>query len=146
MYGPRTPEIADRQGHVPAEAWRGVQCKATHELDAIVPVAKILGVAIESVIRLGEYRQTSMSHSGIRASPSTDRARSERRWAIVRLTLGVLQMTGAALALGLLAAGGVTRAALTVVVLTGLMTTISVVLFGRRSPRPDTSHRRSRST
>lgn len=86
-----------------------------------------------------------MSHSGIRDSPSTGQGQSERRWAIVRLTLGVLQMTGAALALGLLAAGGVTRASLTVVVLTGLMTTLSVLLFGRRAPRPHADHRRSRS-
>lgn len=86
-----------------------------------------------------------MSHSGIRVSAPTDQDRSERRWAIVRLTLGVLQMTGAALALGLLAAGGVTRAALTLVVLTGLMTTISVLLFGRHAPRPSAGDRRSRS-
>jgi hypothetical protein len=86
-----------------------------------------------------------MSHSTIRASALTDRHRSERRWALVRLTLGVLQMTGAALALGLLAAGGVTQASLTVVVLTGLMTTISVLLFGRRAPRANAGHRRSRS-
>ena len=110
-----------------------------------MPVARIVGAAIESVIRLGEYRPTPMSHSGIRASPSTDQDRSERRWAIVRLTLGILQMTGAALALGLLAAGGVTRASLTVVVLTGLMTTISVLLFARRAPRPTAGDRRSGS-
>ena len=86
-----------------------------------------------------------MPHSGIRASPSTDQDRWERRWALVRLTLGFFQMTGAALALGLLASGGVTRASLTVVVLTGLMTTISVLLFGRRAPRPTANHRGSHS-
>jgi hypothetical protein len=86
-----------------------------------------------------------MTHDRIRGSLSTDQDRWERRWAIVRLTLGILQMTGAGLALGLLAAGGVTRASLTVVVLTGLMTTLSVLLFGRRAPRPHADHRRSRS-
>jgi hypothetical protein len=41
-------------------------------------------------------------------------------------------MTAAAVALGLLVAGGVTPLALIVVVLTCLLTTISVVLFGSR--------------
>jgi len=86
-----------------------------------------------------------MTHFRIRGSLSTGQNRWERRWAIVRLALGILQMTGAALALGLLAAGGATRASLTVVVLTGLMTTLSVLLFGRRAPKPCASHRRSRS-
>ena len=57
-------------------------------------------------------------------------ARAERAWTFIRLTLGVLQMTGAAVALGLLVAGGVTALALILVVLTCLLTTISVVLFG----------------
>ena len=57
---------------------------------------------------------------------------TERRlWTTIRLILGLIQMTAAAVALGLLA-GGVTPLALIVVVLTCLLTTISVVLFGRR--------------
>jgi hypothetical protein len=57
---------------------------------------------------------------------------TERPWTIIRLTLGVMQMTAAAVALGLLVAGGVTALALILVVLTCLLTTISVVLFGTR--------------
>jgi hypothetical protein len=110
-----------------------------------MPIARVVGIAIEYGIRLGEYRERQMTHVRIRGEPSTDQDRWKRRWAIVRLTLGILQMTGAALALGLLAAGGVTRASLTVVVLTGLMTTLSVLLFGPRAPRPNADHRRSRS-
>lgn len=76
---------------------------------------------------------------------STKPATRDRFWATVRLTLGILQMTGAAVALGLLFAGGVTTAALTVVVLTGLTTTVSVLLFGRRSPGATNSDRDSLS-
>ena len=58
---------------------------------------------------------------------------TERRlWTTIRLTLGLIQMTAAAVALGLLVASGVTPLALIVVVLTCLLTTISVVLFGSR--------------
>jgi hypothetical protein len=50
------------------------------------------------------------------AGPDRDSSSAaERRWAIVRLVLGILQMTGAAAALGLLVSGGITRAALIVV-------------------------------
>jgi hypothetical protein len=55
-----------------------------------------------------------------------------RPWTTIRLTLGVMQMTAAAIALGVLVAGGVTALALVLVVLTCLLTTISVVLFGSR--------------
>ena len=51
-------------------------------------------------------------------------------WTVVRLTLGVLQMTGAAVALGLLLATGVTTAALILVVLLTALMTISIMLFG----------------
>lgn len=58
-----------------------------------------------------------------------------RRWAIVRLTLGVAQMTAAAFALGLLAAEGVSARALAAAVTACTITTLSVLLFGRRSPK-----------
>jgi hypothetical protein len=57
---------------------------------------------------------------------------TERPWTTIRVTLGVLQMTAAAVALGLLVATGVTALALILVVLTCLLTAFSVVLFGNR--------------
>jgi hypothetical protein len=53
----------------------------------------------------------------------------------MRLTLGVAQMTAAAFALGLLAAEGVSARALAAAVTACTITMISVVLFGRRSPK-----------
>lgn len=58
-----------------------------------------------------------------------------RRWAKIRIALGMVQMFGAAFSVVLLLQGGVTDIALVAVVLTGLCTTISVLLFGRRSPK-----------
>ena len=58
-----------------------------------------------------------------------------RRWALVRLTLGVSQMAAAAFALGLLAADGVSARALGSAVTACTITTVSVLLFGRRSPK-----------
>lgn len=57
---------------------------------------------------------------------------TERRWAWIRLLLGLAQMFGAVLSVTLLVLTGVTSAALTVVAVTGLLTTVSVVLFGGR--------------
>ena len=59
-----------------------------------------------------------------------------RRWTAVRYVLGLLQMAGAIISLVLLALSGVSTASLTSVVLTGLMTTVSVLLFGARKDRP----------
>lgn len=61
--------------------------------------------------------------------------RNDRRWAVVRITLGVLQMFGAAFSLTLLATTGANTLALSAVVATGVLTTISVLLFGSRRPR-----------
>ena len=58
-----------------------------------------------------------------------------RPWAITRLTLGVAQMTAAAFALGLLAAEGASARALAAAVTACTITMVSVVLFGRRSPK-----------
>ena len=66
---------------------------------------------------------------------------SERRWAVVRLLLGMLQMGGAVVALVLVGTVGVTPLSLTVVVVTGLCTTLSVLLFGSRQRRPPFSRK-----
>lgn len=55
--------------------------------------------------------------------------RSARRWAHVRFVLGFLQMFGAAFSLGLLVFGGITPLALSVVLITGIFTTVSILLF-----------------
>lgn len=60
---------------------------------------------------------------------------AERRWALLRLVLGFLQVFGASLAFTLLLQTGVTRLALIIVTATGLCTTLSVVLFGGRRRR-----------
>ena len=53
---------------------------------------------------------------------------------MIRLTLGVAQMSTAAFALGLLALEGVTARVLAAAVTACTITTLSVLLFGRRSP------------
>jgi hypothetical protein len=55
--------------------------------------------------------------------------RSARRWAHVQFILGFLQMFGAAFSLGLLVFGGITALALSVVLVTGILTTVSILLF-----------------
>ena len=55
--------------------------------------------------------------------------RSASRWAHVRFTLGFLQMFGAAFSLGLLVVGGITPLALSSVLITGIFTTVSILLF-----------------
>jgi hypothetical protein len=58
------------------------------------------------------------------------------RWpALVRLALGITQMSAAAFALGLLAAEGVTARALAAAVIACTITTVSVLLFGRRTSK-----------
>jgi hypothetical protein len=51
---------------------------------------------------------------------------------MLRLVLGFLQVFGATLGMGLLLLTGVTSLSLLVVTLTGLCTTVSVLLFGGR--------------
>jgi hypothetical protein len=58
---------------------------------------------------------------------------AERSWQIARFVLGVLQMGGAALSLLLILRMGFTKLSLGVVMVTCLVTSISVVLFGARS-------------
>jgi hypothetical protein len=55
--------------------------------------------------------------------------RSVKRWAHVRFVLGFLQMFGAAFSLGLLVFGGITPLALSVVLITGIFTAVSILLF-----------------
>ena len=64
----------------------------------------------------------------------------ERRWAWIRLLLGLAQMFGAILSLTLLVLTGVTSAALTVVAVTGFLTTVSIVLFGGRRSKDRREH------
>ena len=64
----------------------------------------------------------------------------ERPWAWIRLLLGLAQMFGAILSVTLLVLTGVTSAALIVVVVTGLLTTVSVVLFGGRRSKDSRDH------
>jgi hypothetical protein len=70
-----------------------------------------------------------MSMKGLIADP-------RRRWAAIRYVLGMVQMAGAVISLVLLALTGVSTASLTSVVLTGMATTVSVVLFGARKGDP----------
>lgn len=58
----------------------------------------------------------------------------ERRWAFVRMALGLLQMAGAAFSLTLLFLTGVNTVSLGAVAVTGILTTISILLFGGRPP------------
>ena len=51
------------------------------------------------------------------------------------VALGMTQMAGAVVSLTLLLTGGVTTASLVAVVLTSVMTTVSVLLFGSRRVR-----------
>jgi hypothetical protein len=64
-----------------------------------------------------------------------DRRRREVRWAIVRLVLGQAQMIGAVVSAYLLISTGMNEVSLGAVVVTCLCTTVSVLLFGRRSAK-----------
>ncbi len=55
-----------------------------------------------------------------------------KMWAAVRLPLGLGQMAGAVVAFALLLQTGMNGASLAAVVGTCLLTTVSVMLFGRR--------------
>lgn len=59
----------------------------------------------------------------------TTSARSIRRWALVRLILGFLQIFGAAFSLGLIVYSGITPLALASVIVTGVFTGTSMLLF-----------------
>lgn len=59
------------------------------------------------------------------------------RWAVLRGVLGLAQLFGAALSLVLVLRLGLAPIALVAVVLTCACTTVSVLLFGSRSPRND---------
>jgi hypothetical protein len=61
--------------------------------------------------------------------------RTKGAWALVRLVLGLLQMTGAVVSFYLLFSSGMSGLSLSAVVLTCLCTTISVLLFGSRKAR-----------
>jgi hypothetical protein len=56
-------------------------------------------------------------------------------WALIRLTLGCLQMMGAVASLLLFVETGVNTISLASVIVTGLFTTLGVLLFGSRLPR-----------
>lgn len=58
---------------------------------------------------------------------------SERRWAIVRYLLGMAQMFGATFSAVLLFLTGVNSLSLGGVIITGLLTIASVLLFGGHS-------------
>lgn len=69
-------------------------------------------------------------------SGETTSARNIRRWALIRLILGFLQMFGAVFSVTLLVRTGVTVLALISVAVTSVLTTVSVLMFGaRRSKR-----------
>lgn len=53
-----------------------------------------------------------------------------RRWALIRIVLGLAQMTVAAAAILLLVKQGITPAALVAAVLACVLTSVSVMLFG----------------
>jgi len=72
----------------------------------------------------------------------TTSATNIRRWAIVRLILGFLQMSGAAFSVGLIVHSGITVLTLTAVIVTGMFTGISMLLF-QVWKRGDQSHTQS---
>jgi hypothetical protein len=59
---------------------------------------------------------------------------ARRRWAIVRYLLCMAQMFGAVVSLVLLITTGVNQISLSTAVLTCLLTTVSVLRFGQRTP------------
>ena len=71
----------------------------------------------------------------IPAPPRTAEEARAIRWAKLRIALGSAQMFGAAFSVVLLFMVGVTQVSLLAVVLTGLCTTASVLLFGSRPPK-----------
>ena len=71
-----------------------------------------------------------MTDRTLRSTPA-----GERAGGLLRLALGLGQMFGAVLSAVLLVRTGAPRLALGTVVLTCLLTTVSVLLFGSRAPR-----------
>ena len=61
--------------------------------------------------------------------------RRERRRAMARLVLGLLQIVGAGFSLGILVKAGITNLSLIAAAITGFLTTLSVLLFGGRRHR-----------
>lgn len=59
----------------------------------------------------------------------TTSVRTIRRWALVRLILGFLQMFGVAFSVGLIVYSGITSLAPASVIGTGMLTGISMLLF-----------------
>lgn len=70
---------------------------------------------------------------------------AEARWAVLRLVLGVAQMIGAVAALLLIITMGLKGLALAAVVITCVLTTVSVLLFGSGGPRGHAADRHIRS-
>jgi hypothetical protein len=80
--------------------------------------------------RLQHLDETSSRTSNVFIGPG------KRPWASVRLALGFLQMFGAVFSVTLLFQTGVTAHTLLAVAITGVLTTVSILLFGaRRSER-----------
>lgn len=73
------------------------------------------------------HRFDAVHSQALSAPRSIDR--SVRRWANVQFILGFLQMFGAAFSLGLLVVSGITPLVLGAVLITGMLTTISILLF-----------------
>ena len=65
---------------------------------------------------------------------------TERRWAILRYLLGMAQMLGATVSAILLSLTGVNSLTLWGVVITGVFSTISVILFGGRPAEKEKEH------
>jgi hypothetical protein len=70
---------------------------------------------------------------------------TEARWALLRLILGVAQMTGAVVALCLLITMGLDAPIIAAVVITCVLTTVSVLFFGRGGPRGHAADQHIRS-
>jgi predicted neutral ceramidase superfamily lipid hydrolase len=58
------------------------------------------------------------------------------KWGIVRMCLGLAQMAAATVAAVLLVETGISKSSLLAVVIACALTTVSVLLFGSRRPRP----------
>ncbi len=71
--------------------------------------------------------------------------RTVQQWATARFFLGLLQMFGAASSLGLFVVSGITPLALGAVLITGIITTISILLFQVWKRGATSSGRRGRN-
>lgn len=68
------------------------------------------------------------------ADSSLHRSSTTTCWAVLRLLLGTAQMVSAVIALLLIVQAGIGPLALGAVVVTSVLTTTSILLFGRRMP------------